>query len=303
MDLRVQLLNMAWSASLDPFPFPIEDALSTEVGPNTVYPVGLTLEELFLAYHRQVYKVVASVGGNFTVNSGSASFEGILSPCSNIRLQTQIDSSSTTTITDIAEYTNSFATNAEASFNALGDASYLHIQLNVQDVSSGSASSSYSALFPDTLISNNASVNGSWNNNPFDGVTDLVIGLDFTQTKHYDGLYYPYFRVSIGIGDEGLYGAGAASQLPGSPTVVGSGTFLGKTFSLYQNIDSYAHAPSTLDVEITVGGWHPHDPGDTASYSGKDGSGPIYDITDGTQLRDPSKIDMLPDGTFYNPYA
>jgi|GEM_PF-4721220 len=56
-----------------------------------------------------------------------------------------------------------------------------------------------------------------------------------------------------------------------------------------------------LDGTVTVSEYWPYDPGDVDDYDGKDGSGPFYDSSDGSQLRDPKKIDRKSDGTFYNP--
>jgi len=54
-------------------------------------------------------------------------------------------------------------------------------------------------------------------------------------------------------------------------------------------------------MAITPIEYWPYDPGDTGSYPGKDGSGPIYNTSTGAKLRNPKAICKRADGTFYNP--
>jgi hypothetical protein len=57
----------------------------------------------------------------------------------------------------------------------------------------------------------------------------------------------------------------------------------------------------TREMKVFPHEWWAYDPGDTASYPGKVGSGNIYNTTNGAILRNPLAISRRKDGTFYNP--
>lgn len=57
----------------------------------------------------------------------------------------------------------------------------------------------------------------------------------------------------------------------------------------------------SINIAIDADEYWTYDPGDTESYPGKDGSGPVYDSVTGEQLRNPFNIVKRTDGSFYNP--
>ena len=100
--------------------------------------------------------------------------------------------------------------------------------------------------------------------------------------------YYPYIFAYI---------LPATSANTYSEAEVGALTILGREVSMYSDY------LSEMSATMTPIAFWPYDPGDTADYPGKDGSGLVYGSATGAQLRNPFNIVKRGDGTFYNPDA
>lgn len=283
---------MAWSASLDPFPFAIPDADPSEIGNGTEHPIGFTLDELFRYYHRTVLRLHFShyiLIRDLTDPDKFASIEA--SGGAVLTVFSYVSNSS-------AGFNNRWQTEGEASLNSnYGLNGSASLSFNTL---SGGGVNTQPKLFPYQTIPN-----CYWDIQvvideyfPVTASGSAYINFSTIGTKKFGGLYYPKFRYTTS-----LTGNSFSSHLDsisnGNP-IAGQIAFANKNITLYGTTNAVSNSTNN---NVVIDSWHPHDPGDTAPYPGKVGSGPIYDTTTGATLRDPSKIDMLPDGTFYNPYA
>lgn len=290
---------MAYLSTYRDFPFCFTDNPLIVTGQGTSYPVGFSYEEFFfLCYYGEFifnanaettydtgngYDVTRTVLGDLIyspyrlldVNSGTSSTLERISVIpqvlnhkeAGLACNFSVDGGGYTSIV-IHKFTSSayYETNGKSNLESSRSLGVIN------------ASSSSSGGHPDP-----SNVEGA-----------IICRIQIDSTLYRDGKYYPFMQIGAGTSaTQGIY----TRDFNGVGDIVGHVVLLGHTVNLYNN--GFTNWSGGFNFQ-TYRRW-PYDPGDTDPYPGKDGSGPVYDSTTGTQLRNPFNIVKRGDGTFYNP--